>query len=148
MRVGVIAMIAVGVAMTVEMRRRVCMVAVCGGVSDVRDVGVRRRVGVRHVGVRRRVGMRHVGVRRRVGVRHVGVRCRVHVRASVCGTSVCGGVSVCGTSVCGACRNAATSVCGGVSVCGASSVVGRGPVRRGPAYPGGRQVSNDVVQMR
>ena len=46
----------------------------------MRDVGVRRRVGVRHVGVRRRVGVRHVGVRRRVGVRHVGVRRRVGVR--------------------------------------------------------------------
>ena len=119
MRVGVIAMIAVGVSMTVEMRRGIRMVAVWRRVR-VRDVGVRRRVGVRHVGVRRRVRVRDVGVRRRVRVRDVGVRSLA--RPVDAALSVCGGVRVrrrrCASlcaSECGA------SVCGGVSVCGASA---------------------------
>ena len=93
MRVGVIAMIGVAVSMTVEMRGRIRMVAVCRRVR-MWGVGVRRRVGVRH-GVGRRVGMRDVGVRRCVGVRR-----------SVCGV----GTSPCGLSVClGAARGCAAA---------------------------------------
>lgn len=73
MDVVVIAMVAVGVAMNVDMRRRVCMVAVRRGVR-VRDVAVGRRVRVRGVGVR------PIDV---VRVRIVAVRCVRMRRVSV-----------------------------------------------------------------
>ena len=92
MRVGVIAMVAVAVAVTVEMRRAVRMVVVRRRVRE-RDVGVRRCIRMRDVGVWRCVRMRNVGVWsisvvivrgvgvwRCVGVRHVGVRRRVRMR--------------------------------------------------------------------